>query len=83
MALGVSDFIDYWSSDLCVRSTAVTLPSEFGDLHRRAVSSHFQLLAAISDGGYAASVFGINVEYLDATPFLHSMLFVPQACILL
>ena len=26
----------------------------FGDLHRRAVSDHFQLLAAISDGGYAA-----------------------------
>ena len=26
----------------------------FGDLHRRAVSDHFQLLAAISDGDYAA-----------------------------
>jgi len=26
----------------------------FGDLHRRAVSDHFQLSAAISDGGYAA-----------------------------
>ena len=26
----------------------------FGDLHRRAVSDHFQLLGAISAGGYAA-----------------------------
>jgi hypothetical protein len=42
----------------------------FGDLHRRAVSDHFQLLAAISDGGYAASVFGINVECLRSDPAL-------------
>ena len=26
----------------------------FGDLHRRAVSDHLQLLAAISDGGHVA-----------------------------
>jgi hypothetical protein len=37
-------------------TTAVTLPTArgFGDLHRRAVSDHFQSLAAITEGGYAA-----------------------------
>ena len=50
------------SSDRPNDSGDIAECERFDDLHRRAMSDHFQLLAAISDVGCAASVVEINVK---------------------
>jgi hypothetical protein len=47
-------FFDLWTEFDGRYSGHIAECERFYDLHRRAVSDHFQLLAAISDGGCTA-----------------------------